>query len=157
MKNFSILTLFFLTISLSVFAGNPPNYKKTTNPFLFNPTQINQSLSALNLLESAVKQGNSVKIDSIIGSSESKISKAELPKQISEIKSPGKIPSFLWSFVLSAAGTYTIWGTAAGPISVLVVYFASGRDRKEVHRSLWGWVTGTVFGLGLWMLVKSLQ
>jgi hypothetical protein len=59
--------------------------------------------------------------------------------------------------VLSAAGTYTIYGAVLGPISVLVVYFASQRNKKEVRKSLWGWITGTIVGFGLWLLIKSLK
>lgn len=73
---------------------------------------------------------------------------------LSEPKVPAKIPSFWWSFVLSAIGAYTLYGLAVGPISVIVVYFASERNKREVRLSLWGWLLGTVFGIGLWLLFK---
>ena len=67
---------------------------------------------------------------------------------------PGKIPSFWWSFILSTLGTYTIYGMGIGPLSVLIVYFVSKRNKKEVSKSIWGWVTGTIAGLGIWALIK---
>ncbi len=67
---------------------------------------------------------------------------------------PGKFPSFLWSFLLSAIGSYTLWGIGAGPLSVLIVYFASKKDKKEVRRSIWGWILGTIVGLALWAIFR---
>lgn len=80
----------------------------------------------------------------------------EIPVPIKKKKklSPGKIPSFWWAFVLSAIGSYTIYGIAAGPISVLVVYLSSKASKVEVRKAIWGWITGTILGLGIWALVK---
>ena len=77
-----------------------------------------------------------------------------IPNDIDEPNSPGKIPSFWWSFFLSAIGTYLLWGIGLGPVSVLVVYYWSKKDKKEVNKSLWGWVVGTLLGGGLWALVN---
>jgi hypothetical protein len=67
---------------------------------------------------------------------------------------PGKFPSFLWSFILSAVGAYTIYGLVLGPISVLVVYLLAKKQKKEVMKSVWGWITGTAVGLGIWILLR---
>ena len=76
------------------------------------------------------------------------------PQKEIENSSPGGIPSFWWSFVLSAIGSYTLYGIGAGPVSVLIVFFASGRNKKEIRKSIWGWISGTVVGIGLWVLVR---
>lgn len=78
----------------------------------------------------------------------------ENPQDENKTASPGKIPSFWWSFVLSAIGSYTIYGIGLGPLSVLIVYFSSGKDKIEVRKSIWGWISGTVAGLGVWALMK---
>lgn len=71
-----------------------------------------------------------------------------------EPQAPGKIPSFWWSFVLSAAGAYTLYGLAVGPLSVLIVFFSSKRNKKEVRKSIWGWIAGTLVGIGIFVLFK---
>lgn len=96
----------------------------------------------------------------IIKASDVDIMKSEIktsPKNIEKTMSPGGIPSFLWSFVLSAIGGFTIYGLGLGPLSVLIVYFASGKNKKEVKKSIWGWITGTLVGVGLWILLKVIQ
>jgi len=77
-----------------------------------------------------------------------------VPKKRKRKLAPGNIPSFWWSFTLSAIGSYTIYGIGAGPISVLVVYFSTDANKKEVRRAMWGWITGTIVGLGLWAILK---
>jgi len=77
-----------------------------------------------------------------------------VPRKKNKKNYPGKIPSFWWAFVISAIGSYTIYGIAAGPISVLIVYFASKASKTEVRKAIWGWITGTITGLGIWALVK---
>jgi len=76
--------------------------------------------------------------------------------KIAQPHAPGKIPSFWWSFVISAIGAYTLYGLAVGPISVLVVFFASKRNKTEVNKSLWGWIAGTLVGIGLFIVLKLL-
>ncbi len=77
------------------------------------------------------------------------------PQEI-EPQAPGRISSFWWSFVLSAIGAYTLYGLAVGPISVLIVFWASKRNKSEVRKSLWGWILGTIFGISLFVLFKLL-
>lgn len=138
-------------------ADDPPGKVSQTDIFSFNKISVENQLSDLATLELALKSGNSDAVDSIMNQSEGKIVKAVLPENRQQTATPGKFPSFLWSFLWSAAGTYTIYGAVAGPISVLIVYLASDRDKKEVRRALWGWVTGTVVGLGLWLYIRSLR
>lgn len=79
---------------------------------------------------------------------------SKLFKPVKEALLPGSFPSFLWSFLISAVGAYTIYGLALGPLSVLVIYFLAKGNKKEVMKSVWGWITGTVVGLGLWILLR---
>jgi len=69
---------------------------------------------------------------------------------------PGNFPSFLWSFLISAIGAYTIYGLVLGPLSVLAVYFMAKKKKSEVMKAVWGWLTGTAVGLGVWILIKVL-
>jgi hypothetical protein len=79
-----------------------------------------------------------------------------VPKHKKQFLSPGNIPSFWWSFILSAIGAYTIYAIGIGPISVLVVYFASKKNKIEVRKATWGWITGTLLGIGVWAATKLL-
>lgn len=69
---------------------------------------------------------------------------------------PGNFPSFLWSFLISAIGAYTIYGLVLGPLSVLAVYFMAKKKKSEVMKAVWGWLTGTAVGLGVWILIRVL-
>lgn len=69
---------------------------------------------------------------------------------------PGNFPSFLWSFLISAVGAYTIYGLVLGPLSVLAIYFMAQGKKSEVMKAVWGWLTGTALGLGIWILIKVL-
>jgi hypothetical protein len=69
---------------------------------------------------------------------------------------PGNFPSFLWSFLISAIGAYTIYGLVLGPLSVLAVYFMAKKKKSEVMKAVWGWLTGTAVGLGIWILIRVL-
>jgi hypothetical protein len=69
---------------------------------------------------------------------------------------PGKIPSFWWSFVISAIGTYFMYTIALAPLSVLIVYIAAKRNKAEVNKSLWGMVAGVLVGVGLFIVFKLL-
>jgi hypothetical protein len=70
---------------------------------------------------------------------------------------PGRIPSFWFSFALSAVGTYSLYGAVAGPISVGIVYLAADKDKKEVKKAIWGCVTGTILGAGIKYAVVKLR
>ncbi|MEA2043253.1 MAG: hypothetical protein U9N85_11990 [Bacteroidota bacterium] len=68
---------------------------------------------------------------------------------------PGNFPSFWFSFLISAIGAYTIYGLAAGPLSVLLIYLLAKGSKSEVMKSFWGWITGTAVGLGIWILIRA--
>ena len=69
-----------------------------------------------------------------------------MPRDTTKTLAPGKIPSFWFAFVISAIGTYTIYGLAAGPIAVIIVYLSSSGSKKETWRAVWGCITGFVIG-----------
>ena len=66
----------------------------------------------------------------------------------------GGFPFFLFAFIISAIGAYTIYGLAIGPLLVLAIYFIVKGRKKEVMKSFWGWITGTLVGLGVWILLR---
>lgn len=134
MKKIAIFLLIFTT-ALTVSASESQKLNRTIN---------NSHLQAACEIDNSGNSTDQIK------------SADEIPVPIKKSKrnSPGKISSFWWAFVLSAIGSYTIYGIAAGPISVLVVYLSSKGSKTEVRKAIWGWITGTVLGLGIWALVK---
>ena len=68
---------------------------------------------------------------------------------------PGRMPTFLFTALVSAAGTYTLYGAGAGPIAVAIVYACKHGDRHEVKLAIFGCLTGAaVGGLAKWLSVK---
>lgn len=88
--------------------------------------------------------------------SSSKILTEKNPDSTCEKDAPGKLSSFWWSFILSFIGGATLWGLGVGPISVLIVYFSSKRDKKEVRKSVLGWILGSLLGIAVWILLKTI-
>lgn len=62
------------------------------------------------------------------------------------ITAPWGLPTFWFVFVVSAIGTYTLWGIPAGLIAVTIVYFSAKGNKKEFRRALFGWILGTILG-----------
>jgi len=73
-----------------------------------------------------------------------------------EILAPGKFPSFWFTFMFSAVGTYFIYGAVAGPITVGIVYFSTHKDKIETKKAIWGCITGTLIGAGIKLVVVNL-
>ena len=68
---------------------------------------------------------------------------------------PGRMPTFLFTALVSAVGTYTLYGAGAGPIAVAIVYACKHGDRHEVKLAIFGCLTGAaVGGLAKWLSVK---
>lgn len=68
---------------------------------------------------------------------------------------PGRMPTFLFTALVSAVGTYTLYGAGAGPIAVAIVYACKHGDRHEVKLAIYGCLTGAaVGGLAKWLSVK---
>ncbi|MBR6177218.1 MAG: hypothetical protein IKQ70_04955 [Bacteroidales bacterium] len=68
---------------------------------------------------------------------------------------PGRMPTFLFTSIVSAVGTYTLYGAGAGPIAVAIVYACKHGDRREVKLAIFGCLTGAaVGGLIKWLTVK---
>ena len=68
---------------------------------------------------------------------------------------PGRMPTFLFTSIVSAVGTYTLYGAGAGPIAVAIVYACKHGDRREVKLAIYGCLTGAaVGGLIKWLSVK---
>ena len=68
---------------------------------------------------------------------------------------PGRMPTFVFTALVSAVGTYTLYGAGAGPIAVAIVYACKHGDRREVKLAIYGCLTGAaVGGLAKWLSVK---
>jgi hypothetical protein len=59
---------------------------------------------------------------------------------------PWNIPSFLFTFVIAAVGTYTIYGAGMGVVAAGIVYISSDGNRSETKKASWGCLTGMLVG-----------
>ena len=68
---------------------------------------------------------------------------------------PGRIPTFPFVAVISAVGTYTLYGAGAGPVTAAIIYIATDGNRKHTRQAIWGCVTGMVVGgVAKWLSVR---
>ncbi|MBO7441238.1 MAG: hypothetical protein J6U21_16320 [Bacteroidales bacterium] len=68
---------------------------------------------------------------------------------------PGRIPTFPFVAVISAIGTYTLYGAGAGPVTAAIIYIATDGNRKHTRQAIWGCVTGMVIGgVVKWLSVR---
>ncbi len=79
-----------------------------------------------------------------------------LPVNIQQTFSPWNLPSFWFAFVISAVGTYTLYGIPAAPISVTIVYLSSKGDKQETKRAVIGCISGIVVGGALKYFIMNL-
>lgn len=71
------------------------------------------------------------------------------------VSMPGRMPTFLFTSLISAVGTYTLYGAGAGPIAVAIVYACKHGDRREVKLAIYGCLTGAaVGGFIKWLSVR---
>jgi hypothetical protein len=128
--------------------------------FTYDAAKIEKEFSALTALEVFIKSNpEKTETDIILAfpSLKSDIStQINLPFNQLDIEAPGKIPSFWFTFTLSAIGTYFIYGAVAGPISVGIVYLSANKDKSEVKKAIWGCLTGTLVGAGIKYAVVKL-
>jgi hypothetical protein len=73
-----------------------------------------------------------------------------------ELSKKGNLPAFWFCFILSAIGTYTIYGIVAGPIAVGIVYYSSDKSKTETKKAIWGCVSGTLVGAGAYYVLHYL-
>jgi hypothetical protein len=144
-----ILIVFLLfTISL-----NSEAIENSADLFFYDEDKVQKEFADLNELESYLIQNPQSEIEEILTAFPSlkntMNSELMMPLNDFEMAAPGKIPSFWFSFALSAIGTYFIYGAVAGPISVGIVYFSTDKDKTETKKAIWGCVTGTLIGAGI--------
>ena len=77
------------------------------------------------------------------------------PVKIERTCVPGRIPTFPFVAVISAVGTYTLYGAGAGPVTAAIIYIATDGNRKHTRQAIWGCVTGMVVGgVVKWLSVR---
>jgi len=69
-----------------------------------------------------------------------------LPIELKKTHAPWGLPSFWFAFVLSAVGTYTLYGIVAAPIAVTIVYLSSKGNRQDTKRAIIGSLLGIAVG-----------
>lgn len=128
-----LFALFFVF----AFGFSAINAQEQTMGFEFNAAEMEQVFAETNQMEAVLVKITDLNLKQPI----------ELgPEQWKQLSAPGALNSFWWSFVLSAVGTYSIYGVVLGPISVLVVYLSSDADKAETKKALWGWLAGSAVG-----------
>ncbi|MFN8257883.1 MAG: hypothetical protein U0W24_19455 [Bacteroidales bacterium] len=154
MKKFIFLFISFLSIiRISAFELN-------AELFYFDEQKIQNEFGNLSEIEREIKEVAGLSMDSLYENSmsinEFNFNSISLFYNVQETTAPGKLPSFWFTFALSAVGTYFIYGAVAGPISVGIVYFSSDKDRDETKKAIWGCLAGTLVGAGIKYLVVNL-
>lgn len=145
-KNYIVILALLLAIQAKAF-------EPTAELFVYDENKVQQEFAQLNELEQFIKlnpDAGTKEILALFPALESVFNNKILePYSQLEITAPGKIPSFWFTFTLSAIGTYFIYGVVAGPISVGIVYFSTDKNKIETKKALWGCVTGTLLGAGI--------
>jgi hypothetical protein len=149
----TILLLFVIIFSVKLLAIDI-----TADLFTYDEAKVEKQFEELDNLETFLKSSpelydweNPFNVDSLIETS-------NICYNLNQdaLIAPGKIPSFWFAFTLSAIGTYSIYGVAAGPIAVIIVHYSSGKDKLERKKAIWGCVTGTLIGAGIKYAVYKL-
>lgn len=143
---------FLLLLLPLIFSLNSSALEISADLFTYDEKKVESELNNLSLLESYIINNNLLEDDSLQTFHplvSNKSDKYLSPYSPGNISAPGNLPSFWFTFTLSAIGTYTIYGVVTGPISVGIVYFSTKRNKKETKKALWGCITGTIFGAGI--------
>jgi hypothetical protein len=148
-----------IVFTLLILANNLMAIENTADLFTYDTDKVEKEFADLKKLESYLKlnpEASNLDIISAFPKLENLVnSDINCPFNHLEIAAPGKFPSFLFTFTLSAIGTYFIYGAIAGPISVAIVYFSTKKDKIETKKAIWGCITGTLIGAGIKYAVVS--
>jgi hypothetical protein len=145
---------------LFLFGGNIFAIDVNADLFSYDEKKVEAEFKELSKIENLVRENPFATIDELI------LIAPEIEKLITyntipllnnyEINAPGKFPSFWFTLIFSAVGTYTLYGAVAGPIAVGIVYFTTHKDKTETKKAIWGCVTGTLIGAGIKLVVSNL-
>jgi hypothetical protein len=131
----------------------------TADLFTYDNEKIEHEFANLKTIESFLILNPDASNDEILSAfplaGELLNTKVNIAANYLDITAPGKLPSFWFAFTLSAIGTYFIYGAVAGPISVLIVYASTNKDKPETKKAIWGCLTGTIIGAGIKYAVVS--
>ena len=148
----------FLTLFISV--SRISATELNADLFCFDEKKVEAEFKFLSKIESEIIKNAGNNMDNLYNNfllHEDLVGNIMIPYyNIQETTAPGKIPSFWFTFALSAVGTYFIYGAVAGPVSVGIVYFSTDKDRAETKKAIWGCVAGTLVGAGIKYLVVNL-
>jgi hypothetical protein len=151
---------FLIVPFLFFFAGSIFAIDVNADLFTFDEKKVEAEFKELSKIESLVLGNPNATIDELIQISpeiEKLVAYNTIPLHNSyEIHAPGKFPSFWFTLIFSAVGTYTLYGAVAGPIAVGIVYFSTHKDKIETKKAIWGCVTGTLIGAGIKLVVSNL-
>jgi len=138
MKTYIFILTFLLSSNL-IFATNIDSL------FIYNESVINEQFKEIDELENLFI-ANPDTISYFRSDYESNKLFNNLPLNLQQTFSPWNLPSFWFAFVISAVGTYTVYGIAAGPVAVTIVYLSSKGDKQETKRAAIGCISGLVLG-----------
>ncbi len=126
--------------------------------FSFDEETVYEELKELTKLESIVFENKDISENdinnlcshfNIISDSNS----YNLAGNLSMPQAAGNMSYFWTGFAVGLVGTFFIYSAAAGPISVAIIYFATGRDLAKTEKAAWGCAAGTLLGAGLKYIV----
>lgn len=116
--------------------------------FNIDKSEINCKFSKLDSLEQLIN--NKISISNLdLNWLNQENDKFYNPLIVNSIFAPWNLPSFWFTFILAAAGTYTLYGAGLGPVAFAIVYLSTKGQKSEIKKSAWGCVTGTLLGAGV--------
>jgi len=145
-----LLIISFLIISISSFGITTDSLSNLHNSELYYEIENLQTIEKITY----ISQDDYSKI---LDSLNLYFNQINNPLNDKSITSPWNLPSFWFSFVLSAVGAYTIYGIGLSPAAFGIVYFSSKGDKTEVRKAIFGCLAGIAFGGGLKLLVMNMR
>ena len=128
--------------------------------FDYNKEKVNQAFAGLDKLEQFLIENPDLSHEDIVFRFPQYAylfnSKYETSLDAMQILSSENIHSFWWAFSFSFIGSYFIYGAAAGPIVVAIIYYKTNKNKTETKKAIYGCLTGTVLGLGIRYMVSNL-
>ncbi len=151
-----LLSIFLLVVGNVVFAFNDTLLTHNDSLFFYNEIAINKQFEEIEDLENIII-ANPDTISYIVAEYDAKnVILNNTPLNPLQNLAPGILSSFWFTFVLSAIGTYTIYGIPAGPIGVTIVYFLSNGCSIETKRAIFGCIGGVIVGGAVKLLILNL-
>ncbi len=149
MKKYIFIIIILLSSNL-IFASNSDSL------FCYNELAVNEQFKEIDELEKLfIANPDTISHFTSCYQTENNLFN-NYPFNVQQTFAPWNLPSFWFAFVLSAVGTYSIYGIAAGPVAVTIVYLSSNGCSRETRRATIGCVGGLILGGALKYFIATL-